>query len=70
MQKASLPNPHNICTYDHDILILTLVEKCMDDWIENCQAQVQIKSRSTPDLSPRLSEFALTHLGHKVAALA
>ena len=46
MQKASLPNPHNICTYDHDILILTLVEKCMDDWIENCQAQVQIKSRS------------------------
>ena len=24
MQKASLPNPHNICTYDNDILILTL----------------------------------------------
>ena len=59
MQKASLPNPHNICTYDHDILILTLVEKCMDDWIENCEAQVQIKSRSTPDVSEVLSKLNL-----------
>ena len=55
MQKAPLSNPHNICNYDHNILILTLVGKCMDDWIENCQARVQIKSRSTPDVSEVLS---------------